>query len=273
MKLVSIILVTMVLSSLHIEVLASEKETPQFAFPDKYMLRVGAYYINDTNTKIGLNPTGGGIGTLVDFNRDLGAESELTIPRIDAYYRFNERHRIDFTAFSVNRKGNKTLIIDIDLEDQSYSVGEVLNSDVKYTLYKVGYSYSFYHSPKVELSLSAGLNIAKYDMSFTDSTGTKTAGGGVTAPLPVLGLNMGYAITPKWSAHFLVETFFLNIDDKLRATVLNFELNTEYRIWQHFAVGAGIARLGTEIDVDAPDFGANVTDAYNGFTLFGTFYF
>ena len=84
---------------------------------------------------------------------------------------------------------------------------------------------------------------------------------------------MGYAITPKWSAHFLVETFFLNIDDKLRATVLNFELNTEYRIWQHFAVGAGIARLGTEIDVDAPDFGANVTDAYNGFTLFGTFYF
>ena len=273
MKLVSIILVTMVLSSVHIEVLASEKETPQFAFPEKYMLRLGAYYINDTNTKIGLNPTGGGIGTIVDFNRDLGAESELTIPRIDAYYRFNERHRVDFTAFSVNRKGNKTLIIDIDLEDQSYSVGEVLNSDVKYTLYKVGYSYSFYHSPKVELSLSAGLNIAKYDMSFTDSTGTKTAGGGVTAPLPVLGLNMGYAITPKWSAHFLVETFFLNIDDKLRATVLNFELNTEYRIWQHFAVGAGIARLGTEIDVDAPDFGANVTDAYNGFTLFGTFYF
>ena len=45
MKLVSIILVTMVLSSVHIEVLASEKETPQFAFPEKYMLRVGAYYI------------------------------------------------------------------------------------------------------------------------------------------------------------------------------------------------------------------------------------
>ena len=84
---------------------------------------------------------------------------------------------------------------------------------------------------------------------------------------------MGYAITPKWSAHFLVETFFLNIDDKLRATVLNFELNTEYRVWQNFAVGAGIARLGTEIEVNAPDFRANITDAYNGFTLFGTFYF
>ena len=273
MKISRIILVTMVLFSFHIEVLASEKGTPQFAFPDKYMLRLGAYYINDTNTTIGLNPTGGGIGTLVDFNRDLGAKSELTIPRLDAYYRFNERHRIDFTAFSVKREGNKTLVIDIDLEDQSYSIGEVLISDVSYTLYKFGYSYSFYHSPKAELSLSAGLNIAKYDMSFTDSTGTKTAGGGVTAPLPVLGLNMGYAITPKWSVHALVETFFLNIDDKLRATVLNFELNTEYRIWQNFAVGAGIARLGTEIAVDTPGFRANVTDAYNGFTLFGTLYF
>ena len=49
MKLVSITLVTVVLSSLHIEVLASEKETPQFAFPDKYMLRVGAYYLSVLN--------------------------------------------------------------------------------------------------------------------------------------------------------------------------------------------------------------------------------
>ena len=137
--------------------------------------------------------------------------------------------------------------------------------------YKIGYDYSFYHSPKAELSLSAGLNIAKYDMSFVDSTGTKAVDAGVTAPLPVFGLRIGYAITPKWSVHYLVETFFLNIDDKVKATVLNFEVNTEYRIWRHFAVGAGLARLGTELDVNAPNFSGNVTDAYNGFTLFGTF--
>ena len=41
LKLVSMILVIMVLSSFHIDLLASEKETPQFAFPDAYMLRVG----------------------------------------------------------------------------------------------------------------------------------------------------------------------------------------------------------------------------------------
>ena len=101
-----------------------------------------------------------GLGTVIDYDRDLSGEDGESIPRIDAYYRFNPRHRINFTAFSIDRKGTRTLAIDppivIDGEDFS---GGTINSDIKYTLYKLGYAYSFYHSPKVELSITAGLNI------------------------------------------------------------------------------------------------------------------
>jgi hypothetical protein len=100
-----------------------------------------------------------GLGTVIDYSRDLGGESRDTIPRVDAYYRFNARHRIDFTSFSIDRAGSRTLSIDVTIDDQPYNVNETLNSDIKYTLYRLGYGYSFYHSSKAELTLTAGLNL------------------------------------------------------------------------------------------------------------------
>lgn len=254
-------------------VTAAENEEEQFAFPDKYMVRLGAYFIENSNTQVSVNPFGNAISTTVDFQRDLGANAGDTVPRIDAYYRFNERHRIDFTAFSVNRKGAKTLAIDVSLGDQDYSVGESLTSGIKYTLYKIGYNYSFYHSPKVELSLSTGLNITKYDLLFEDSSGAKSEVIGVSFPLPMIGLRMAYSINSNWSLYFIAESLFIEIDDKLRGTLINQEVSMEYKLFKNFSVGAGVARLGLDAEVSTPDWSGGITDAYKGLTLFGVLYF
>ena len=136
----------------------------------------------------------------------------LLFPGIDAYYRFNPRHRIDFTTFSIDREGSRTLAVDppIDIDDEDFS-GGTLNSEIKYTLYKLGYAYSFYHSSKVELSISAGLNFTQYDLKFSNAAGDKAETAGFTAPLPMFGLRMGYAITPKWSVNYVAESFFIDI--------------------------------------------------------------
>ena len=242
------------------------------AFPDKWMIRVGAYIIDGSNTQVSVNSAVGGLGTTIDYQRDLGGEDGDTIPRIDAYYRFNDRHRIDFTSFSIDRKGERTLAIDITIEGQDYFIGETIKSDIKYTLYRLGYGYSFYHSPKTELTLTAGLNITSYDLKFELDDGSRAESAGVTVPLPVVGLRMGYAITPKWNVRYVSEAFFVNFDDTFRGAIINFELNTEYRLFEHFAVGAGVARIGVSAEVDDDDWRGKVTDAYRGFNLFGTFY-
>ncbi|MGB5641860.1 MAG: hypothetical protein WBO16_02075, partial [Gammaproteobacteria bacterium] len=182
-------------TSLTNHAIAEESQELTVAFPDTWMIRLGAYVIDRADTTVSVN-TDIGIGTVIDYKRDLGGEDSDTIPRIDAYYRFNKRHRIDFTAFRIDRKGERTLTIDLDIGDDNFVANETVFSDVKYTLYKLGYNYSFYHSPKVELSLSAGLNITDYELSFRNLAGDKAEAAGVTVPLPVFGLRMGYAITP-----------------------------------------------------------------------------
>ncbi len=253
--------------------IAAEDEAPGVAFPDKYMIRLGTYIVDGSDTKFSVSSNKIGLGTVIDYQRDLGGESRDTIPRIDAYYRFNDRHRIDFTSFSIDRKGSRTLAIDITIDDQHYFKEETINSDIKYALYKLGYGYSFYHSPKVELTFTAGLNITSYDLSFSDTTGGKAEAAGFTAPLPMFGLRMGYAITPKWSVQFVNEAFFIEIEDSLKGSLVGYELNTEYRLFKHFSIGAGLARFSTDVEVNDDDWKGQVSDSYRGYTLFGTLYF
>jgi len=250
----------------------AEDEAPVYAFPDKWMIRAGAYIVNDANTKVSVSSSVG-VGAIIDYQKDLGGEDSDTIPRIDAYYRFNARHRIDFTSFSIDRQGERTLTVDLDIGDETFLASETVFSEVKYTLYKVGYGYSFYHSPKTELTLTAGLNITEYDLKFATSDGTTTESAGLTVPLPVVGLRMAYAITPRWNVHYVSEAFFINYEDVFRGAIINFELNTEYRLFKNFALGAGIARIGVDAEVDDDDWRGTVTDSYNGFNVYGALYF
>ncbi len=139
-------------------------------------------------------------------------------------------------------------------------------------MYKVGYAYSFYHSPKVELSLSAGLNITSYDLKFNDGT-NKVESADVTAPLPMFGLRMGYAITPKWSVEYVSEAFFIDIEDTLSGSLVSYELSTEYKLFKQFAIGAGLARLSTNVEINDDGWKGSVSDSYRGYRVFGTFYF
>jgi hypothetical protein len=50
-------------------------------------------------------------------------------------------------------------------------------------------------------------------------------------------------------------------------------VNTEYRLFKHFAIGAGFARLAIDADIDDDDWKGSVSDSYSGFTLFGALYF
>ncbi len=250
----------------------AENESPTEAFPDKYMIRLGTYIVDGSDTQFSVN-TPSGLGTVIDYNRDLGGDTRDTIPRIDAYYRFNPRHRIDFTSFAIDRKGSRTLAIDLEIDGETFSESETVSSDIKYTLFKLGYGYSFYHSPKVELTFTAGLSITEYELKFANSTGDKAETAGFTAPLPMFGLRMGYAITPKWSVHYVAESFFIELDDSIKGALINYELKTEYKLFKHFAIGAGLARIGSSVEVNDDDWKGKVSDSYRGYTLFGTFYF
>jgi hypothetical protein len=246
--------------------------TKNVAFPEKFMIRLSSYSVNSAETDVAVLSSAG-IGTGISFSDDLGGENSITIPRIDAYYRFNERHRINFSSFRIERSGRKTLDIDINLGDQSFITSETVVSEIKYTLVSIGYAYSFYHSPKVELSLSAGLSATSYDLDYSLASGASAASAGVSVPLPMFGLRMAYAINSKWSVRYVSETFFFANDDALKGALLNYELDIEYKLGNNFVLGAGIARFTADLTVDDNNWDGRLSDSHRGILLYGSYYF
>jgi len=242
------------------------------AFPEKYMIRLSSYGVNQASTDISVLSSAG-VGTIISFDEDLGGEDSATIPRLDAYYRFNKRHRIDISNFRIDRYGLKTLEGDIILDGITYSINETVKSEIKYSLLKLGYAYSFYHSPSVELSLTAGLNITEFDFNFSRDDGTNASKNGVSAPLPMFGLRMGYAINSNWSVHYISETFFIEVDDTFKGTLLNYELDIEYKFDNKLAIGAGLVRSSIDLEVDDSDWAGSIVDSYRGVLIYGAYYF
>lgn len=241
---------------------------PESAFPDKVWLSLGYMRLGDMSTDISLNNPGtGNIGTRIDYSRDLGGDSSADVGRLRGHYRFNDRHRLDFSVSGVNRSGDAVLGVEIRFGDEVFEANERVKSSIDTETFKLAYAYSFYHSPQVELSLAAGLHILRYDMKLTSTRDGDDARGDVTAPLPVWGMRSTYFITPRWQVNFGFETFYLELED-YSGSFLDTELETEYRLARNVGVGLGFTHLGLDLDADTSDFRGSVSDIYRGFELF-----
>ena len=247
-------------------------ENPPLAFTDKIMFRIASYSVDNADTDILVADSGTGIGVAYSFNNDLGGEDSVTVPRIDAYYRFNDAHRIDFTTFEIDRSGREILALEVDFDDQTYSIGDTLVTDIDYQLLKLAYGYSFYRSDRLELGIIAGLHITTYDFEYELADGTEKESVDATGPLPMFGLFLSYALTPKWSLHYTTEAFYIKVDDVYDGSFTASEIDIEYRFNRYFSLGAGISRFSTDLSADDSDWKGGITDTHRGMLAYASFY-
>ena len=242
-------------------------------YPDKFKIVLGSYFIQDTNTEISINSSVGNIGTVIDMERDLGTEDKLSVPRIDGYYRFNDKHRLEFGWFNIKRQGTKTISLEITVGDEIFTANDVVESKVDTTFLKLAYAYSFYKSPKVELSFIAGLNIMDYSVVMDNKTTGRVETADVTAPLPVFGLSLDYAISPRWLVHYKFESFYIELDNEIRGSLVDAQLGIEYRVLKNMGIGLGFNRFALDAKVKASSYSGGVADLYRGVNLYVSAYF
>ena len=240
------------------------------AFSETFVLRLSSYYISDADTDLTILSSDN-IGTGFNFVDDLGGDDSVTVPRLDGYYRFNDVHRIEFSSFRIERDGENRLSIDIDIGDETYTVGETVVSSIVYELFKIGYAYSFYRSEQVELAVTAGLNMTEYEFDYELVDGSSDDTSDASGPLPMFGLRVAYAFDSDWSLHYLSEVLFIETDDA-EGSFQTYELDIRYRFSKHFMVGAGVLRSSLDVTTEDSDWDGRIADTYEGYLLSGIFY-
>ena len=200
----------------------------------------------------GLDSANAPVGAYIDFNDTLGGESRATVFRADGLYRFNEHHGVAFAWYDVKFTGSRVLNTQIDWGGQTYPVNAQVNSKLEFEVYKLNYQYSVFHDEKAELGASFGFHIMRLsaDISGASSAGTGQAKNEkATAPLPVWGLYADYNFTPRFSAYYNYQFFFINVDDKFKGGLQDFIFGLEYRLFRNVAVGAAYNRFALNAEI------------------------
>lgn len=237
----------------------------------KWSISGGVFVSNFDNTvRIG-EP---GIGLEIDLEETLGLQSSQSVFRIDSAYRFgtDNRHRVDFTWFDLSRNATRTLQQDINIGGVTYPIGTTVNSEYDFAFYNVRYAYSFIKDDRIDFAGSLGLHITQVGLFVSDSAGViGTGGDSVTAPLPLLGVRLDVALTPKWYVRSSAEALYLSFGD-FTGSITDILLAGEYRGWEHFALGVGLNAVRVQIENNNAmglDFNGKVQSNFTGLMLYG----
>jgi len=255
--------------------LAEEGEQEQL--PGKLMIRGGWAYVWDANTTVAFPGSVSGVGTSIDFAQTLGGDTSTDALRIEALYRFNERHSLGFSWYRIGLAGQKTLNEQIQIEDQIINTNASVSTSLNLNLYRLLYNYSFYRTEKVELAVSPGLYMAntKFMLSAQGTINNVAAASTVieeqlTLPLPSIGGVVNYNITPRLQSQIRGDFFYLKVGD-FSGSMFEFYAGLEYRLFKNFALGAAYDRLVVDVQ-DQSSGGFNVNLGYNLLYLYGSIY-
>jgi hypothetical protein len=258
------------------------EEKPEAPFHDKLMIRGGWAYVFGATANVAVGGPILGVGASVDFTQTLGGDTSTDAFRIDTLYRFNERHALGFSWYRVGLSGDKLLTQSIQIKDQIVSAGAATQTSLSFNTYRLIYNYSFYRNDKVELAVSPGLYMMKTNFNFAGQ-GTVTLPGGsptpgsvilvneqLTLPLPSIGLVANYNITPKLQFQSRYDVFYLSIGD-YAGSMFEFYAGLEYRIVNHFAMGAAFDRLQADLRGNGHN-GFSANFSYNLMYLYASVY-
>ncbi len=272
-------LFTLLAATLPVSAVAG-KVSSKWDLPDRYNVTIGAFFITDANTVLGVRSTAGvaSVGAGIDFDRNLDVEARETAGRIDGYWRFTKRSRVDWTYFKYERDGRTDALdipIDLPPEFPSFGIGDPLVTQFDTDILKLAYTFSFLNSEKIELGIGAGLYIAGIDLQFQDprDPGNTTAISDVTLPLPVGRIILNYNLSPRWRWTNSIDFFYVNTGD-FTGSLTDLRSTVEHHTFKNVGFGFGINRFEMDLTLEdeGSDFIGSLNNNYGGFLVYVTVY-
>jgi hypothetical protein len=228
------------------------------AFTERFKLGVGGYLVAKHDAAI-IASTPYLVGGRIDLQDDLGMDNQTNSFRVDGFYRFTPKHKLEFSYYQLNGDSRKEIDQSFNFNGSTYAAGTEVDSYLNLDILKLTYMYSFYHNEKVELSIGGGLHFSGIDAGIHGEASKN--GEPVTftqedvsliAPLPVFGFRVGYAITPQLSVSSSWQYFALDTSS-YSGTLTDLMVTAEYRFYEHWSIGGGLNSTKLMVTNDEDD--------------------
>ena len=224
---------------------------------DRWGLDLG-WFASSFNTTLRLDSEELGIGTEINLEDDLGLESERGDFRLQGFYRFNPRHRIQFGYTRWKRDAERVIDREIQWGDEIYEVDALVSTSMQADWYKLAYKYSFVHNDNVEVGASFG--ISTYDFQAKLEASGSVVGGGsaeaqvesesLIAPIPMVGMSVDWHISRSFTLVASGEFFDARISG-YDGTMTDSTVGLDWMITPSVGIGAAYNIVSLRVSHDA----------------------
>lgn len=206
-----------------------------------------------TDTTVRLDASDGTPGTVLDAEDDLGLDEQDVAERLEITLRPRERHRIRLALAALPGDRRASVVPDEDLRvgDDVYAAGETLRSKLRFRAWSASYAYSVLRQPRFEVALSAGVA----SIGVLAETAVPERGASErfeeTVPVPQLGVEASFRVTPRWYAEARYQYFDLSASDA-RGRLTQLDLAVMFQVNDHLSAGLGYALFDADADFRDP---------------------
>ena len=237
--------------------------------PDRVWIDIGAA-INEVSTNVAVQGPSG-LGGTVNFEDVLDLPGDKTTARMLGFVRISEKRRyIDFGYVDISRRGTRTLDRDVDWGDHTFHAGGDVTSHFGTQFMYAAFRYDFLHEDKIRISGSAGATFLRLVASLQAQGGLVTDVDGnpvatdfeskvsAVAPVPMVGLNLDWALTKRLVLRTYTRFFRLNLD-KFNGGLSESGIRLNWYFIKNFGMGLGYDR--TELTIKELKVDTNIVKA------------
>jgi hypothetical protein len=230
-----------VIIALALALSATMAHADDYLSPTEERVRLSLGVVRTSNqTDMQIDSSTGVAGTPISAEDQFGLSKDQFIPKFQVMVRVEERHRLRFDYFTLDRTGSTTVTEPIIFRDVVLQPGDPLNSNLSLSTLSITYEYSFLHAEKYEVAATFGIS----DTDISARARVTTASRHVdqtedqAGPFPTVGLDATYVLSKRFYFDARGEYMKISVND-LDGSLLYYEVDAVYRLRPNISFALG----------------------------------
>lgn len=224
------------------------------------IVEAGQFFVS-SNTQVRVDSVPRGhIGTALDFDRTFGL-SDPSRFRVDAMWRFADRHAIRSMYFHNDRDGTRSLNREIAFGNRTFALGASAKGRSKMTAIELIYDYALVRNPDWELAGSIGAHLLDVSLGIEGAVVRQGSGSTVasarerastSAPLPVLGLRGTWRLPHE--LYLTAQAHYISLRvHPYSGSLIDLEAALQWQASDRFGIGIGYNDFRFRFDLEDED--------------------
>jgi hypothetical protein len=225
------------------------------------------FYWGHVSTTARFDSGTGIVGTPLSAEQQLGLTDQAYQPRFEILFRLEKRSRLRVNFFDLRRSGSTVLDTTILYGDQTFLVGQPLQSTINWRQMDLTYTYSLLRGERYELGAGLGVHLIEAEAIAQVPSTPQRVDYSEAGPFATLALDGTYLIARRWSLNARANYMHLTVRD-FTGELEDYHADVQYRWRRNFAVGIAYDYSQAEVNVRDRDPSGFVQLRINGPQLF-----